>query len=205
MEKNIIISSVGRYKKLLEVYSNDFDIKEIPINREFFSELNSEITSEKSASTKIKEDLIKFNTSPVLYWFTFKEDFNNQKVLREDFEKFYYETKLLEYRQGKEHYKCKPLAFRRALSAFKTIPNDTTSTTLYVGKVKKGFWGRLSTHAGWATSPKTAGLQLKYWYDFDKYPELTLRYIVLDKKLDDFVSILEIDLAKKLNPLIGKK
>ena len=60
-------------------------------------------------------------------------------------------------------------------------------------------------HSGWGTSPKTAGLQLPYWYDFEKYGNLTFNYIVLEKSMKYFVEVLEKELRNELKPLIGKK
>lgn len=204
MEKIIIIDSVQKYKRILdEKFLGDFEIERVEINKEFFTGLGKGTTLEDSYSKTIEKKLKSFSKKPVLYWFTFKNEYNGQENLRKDFENFCSTVKVLEFRQGKKHYQTEQLEYRRALSSYKTLSKEK-SNVLYVGKVKKNFWGRLATHAGWATSPKTAGLQLRYWYDFDKYPVLQLNYITLDTSLSDFVSILELELAKKLKPLIGR-
>jgi hypothetical protein len=89
----------------------------------------------------------------------------------------------------------------RNRSGLKEKP-DFNTDVLYVGKVKKNIGARLSTHFGYAHS-KTGGLQLKYWAK-DIKMKLTVHLIVFDENIGDFINPLELELTKKLNPLIGK-
>lgn len=79
---------------------------------------------------------------------------------------------------------------------------DFDTNILYVGKVKKGLGARLSTHFGYAHS-KTGGLQLKYWAKKIGL-KLTVHFIVFDENIGDYINPLELELTKKLKPLIGK-
>lgn len=88
----------------------------------------------------------------------------------------------------------------RNVSAIKNNPNKH-GKILYIGKVKSGLGGRLSTHFGFAHE-KTGGLQLRHWLDMNML--LKVHIYAFDKELDDFVNPLELFLTKELKPLIGK-
>lgn len=89
----------------------------------------------------------------------------------------------------------------KAIPAIKnTIPE---SKILYVGKVKKGFWGRLIQHLGFYKTKKTQGLQLYYWakeLDLD----IKVRIFEFEPQMADFMNIIENGLARELNPILGK-
>jgi hypothetical protein len=190
---------------MLEIQAlKDFDVENIVIDKNFlFNIENKQKDNCKSQEERGKLLLIK--DKPVLYWFTFPEGFQNQETIRNSFMDFSIKNNKKEYSSYEKDYKVSPLKHKRALSAIKNKFLNQDTNTLYVGKVKKDFWGRLATHSGWATSPKTAGLQLAFWYNFENFPPIKLNYITFEKEMDDFVSILEIELAKELKPLIGKK
>jgi hypothetical protein len=78
---------------------------------------------------------------------------------------------------------------------------DSETEILYVGSVKSGFRGRLIQHFGYA-HPGTFGLQLLHWGKPINL-KLTLNYSVLNDV--DVVRHVEAALAKKLNPLVGKR
>ena len=76
---------------------------------------------------------------------------------------------------------------------------------LYVGKVKSCAWGRLIQHLGYHKKRKSHGLQLDFWAKEIK-TELKLKYTVMffEENIADDINVLELILAKKLNPIIGK-
>lgn len=82
----------------------------------------------------------------------------------------------------------------------RTIPD---SKILYVGKVKRHFWGRLIQHLGYYKVDRTQGLQLYYW---TKRLNLNLRLVVYEFEPDmiNLMEVLENGLAKHLQPIIGK-
>jgi hypothetical protein len=80
---------------------------------------------------------------------------------------------------------------------------DENSKCLYVGKVKKSFWGRLIQHLGFYKVNATQGLQLFYWAK-DLNLKLKIHTYEFEQDMEDLVSIFEIKLAKELRPLIGK-
>lgn len=81
-----------------------------------------------------------------------------------------------------------------------TIPN---SKILYVGKVKRHFWGRLIQHLGFFKVNRTQGLQMFYW---SKELNLKLKLEVYEFETDmiNLMGVLENELALHLNPIIGK-
>ncbi|WP_199118884.1 hypothetical protein [Pedobacter sp. ASV28] len=101
-----------------------------------------------------------------------------------------------------------------ALNAYKASPGakvtpalrphiNYDSNTLYVGKVKQIFWGRLIQHLGYFKVDATQGLQLFYWA---KGMGLTLRFHIMefDTNMADSMPIIEMAFAKKFDPIIGK-
>ena len=121
------------------------------------------------------------NKKPCLYFFEYEHGLGIQ--ILEEYKKFIINNK------------------ERNLSGLKDYP-DVETNILYVGKVKTGVGARLSTHFGYANS-KTGGLQLRFWA---KELELNLKIhmIVFEENLGDYINPLELELTKKLNPLIGK-
>ncbi|ABG58105.1 hypothetical protein [Cytophaga hutchinsonii] len=82
----------------------------------------------------------------------------------------------------------------------KKIPQ---SKVLYVGKVKKGLWGRLVQHLGYYKVSRTQGLQLFYWTQGTNM-KLKMHVLEFENEMADYMSVLEIKLAKDLNPILGK-
>lgn len=142
------------------------------------------------------EDTLEFDKinmlhQPVLYWFELNTSAHNS-FIRESY---------INYREGIKHDYAN-VAYRNT-SSYKTT-YDAESTTLYVGKVEKGFAGRLITHLGYNQSKKTAGMQLQYWYDISKLGSLTLHYMVFDNDMKYIMPSIEKQLALLKKPLIGK-
>lgn len=80
---------------------------------------------------------------------------------------------------------------------------NLNSKTLYVGKVKGSFWGRLITHLGFYKVNATQGLQLYYWA---KHLSLDLKVHIMefDNNMADTMPIIEYAFAKQLKPLAGR-
>lgn len=81
--------------------------------------------------------------------------------------------------------------------------NFPHSRVLYVGKVKKGIWGRLVQHLGYYKVQGTQGLQLFYW---TKGTNVSLRMNIFEfeHEMADYMGVLEHKLAKELKPILGK-
>ena len=85
-----------------------------------------------------------------------------------------------------------------------TIKRKTIkSNILYVGKVKRYFAARTNQHLGYCKSNRTQGLQLCYWA---KEIKLKVKLVVFEfePEMIELVGILENELAKKLNPILGQ-
>jgi hypothetical protein len=141
-----------------------------------------------STEHKLLFDELKDIKRPVLYWFEFKT-VDNKKIRAR------YELYRADIKENRKDY--------RNTSSHKTHFEPNT-TTLYVGKVETGFWGRLITHLGYALSEKTAGMQLCHWYDLEAFGDLTLHYITFDSGMKYLVATIEKELAKELKPLLGR-
>lgn len=92
----------------------------------------------------------------------------------------------------------------RAFPAFsdKRINNEH-SKVLYVGKVKRDFYGRIIQHMGYHRSAHTQGLQLSHWIPAIQL-DVTFKYVVLKPEIGDFLSSIEYALANELKPILGK-
>lgn len=128
-------------------------------------------------------DELKNANGPTLYWIEIVSDTDSKKVIEA----------LTDYKASD-----KP----KATPALKSNINYD-SKTLYVGKVKGTFWGRLIQHLGFFKVNATQGLQLFYW---TKKLPLTLQFNTLefDSNMADTMPIIEYAFAKRLQPLIGK-
>lgn len=127
---------------------------------------------------------------PVLYWFSFKDSVNRDSI-RKKYEDY---SIPLKKDYGNPKY--------RNTSALKK-DYSKGEKTLYVGKVKSGFWGRIVTHLGYNKSIRTAGMQLNHWYNSSLFGNLTLNYIILDNEMANLITVLEIEVAQQLKPIIG--
>lgn len=172
------------------------EINKITINNDFFKdEFNPNFKSGNKSQYVIEQlALISSVNGPVLYWFEFDDLKVKKSVLREKF---------LDYknRLGNQYHSPE----YRYTSSFKRNM-DEVKNVLYVGKVEKGFIQRITTHLGYATSPRTAGMQLHHWYacDINNFGNLTLNYIEFDEKMIYLLAVLEKIIAKELKPLIGR-
>ncbi len=180
--------------KLKESQSKKIEINEISISKYFFDNDYCIDFKKNFKSEILKNEIGKLSnvSDPVLYWFTF----NDTKISKEIII-----NKFVDYKNicGKKYDNPN----YRYTSALKKNFDDVKSV-LYVGKVEKGFLQRITTHLGYAGSRFTAGMQLHYWYEIENFGDLTLNYIVFHEDMKYLIAILEKQLAKKLNPLIGK-
>ena len=100
------------------------------------------------------------------------------------------------------------LAAARAYAGPRAVPAhrsniDDTSPVLYVGKVKKAFWGRVIQHLGFSRTAATQGLQLYHWTR-GMALELQLTAYEFEDDMGDLLPLVELALAKQLSPLLGK-
>lgn len=91
----------------------------------------------------------------------------------------------------------------KATPALKAGAENNESQTLYVGKVKNDFGGRLIQHLGFYKVAATQGLQLFHWAKGLSL-ELKIHTLVFPLAMKDILPIVEYAMAQKLNPLIGK-
>lgn len=83
--------------------------------------------------------------------------------------------------------------------------SSLNSGVLYVGKVKRCAWGRLIQHLGYHQNRKSHGLQMDHWSNRTSLNiELSYTVMFFDKSVADHIHLLEYELAKLLNPIIGK-
>lgn len=120
---------------------------------------------------------------PVLYWFEILSDNTNDSII----------ASLKEYKSLKNH---------RVIPYYKES-YDKHTKTLYVGKCKGKFYGRVIQHLGYFITPSTQGLQLYHWA---KNISLKVRIHAIEfpKEMVDIMPIVEYYFAKHLKPLIGK-
>ena len=121
-----------------------------------------------------------------VYWWNIHTDLSNKQIL----------DKFKEYKNDANR--------TRAIPALKSEKHHNESTkTLYVGKVKRDFYGRVIQHFGCHKTKRTQGLQLFYWAK-DIELKLELNVIEFEKSMENIVPLIEYALANKLNPIIGK-
>lgn len=136
-------------------------------------------------SQAFKEHFIKLMSmkGPVLYWFEIISDTNRGEI-----------------RSAIEQYAMTNNA--KATPALKKYVN-LTSKCLYVGKVKRNFWGRVIQHLGFYKVGATQGLQLYYWAkELDL--KLKLHSYEFEHEMNDLIALFELELAKRKDPIIGK-
>ncbi|KAF2335385.1 hypothetical protein [Flavobacterium ginsenosidimutans] len=176
------INKLNTYLDLIE--KNGLEIKTIDIDRSYLAEnYRKTQTFSKCINFKDLYDSLPKN-KPVLYWFTF----DIEKLKSENLEKAL--------------KKIEEITKSRKVSEVPKARRECKGT-LYVGKVKDKFHYRFVNHLGHSINDKTGSLQLTYWYDPLIYGNLQLNYIVLEQEMKTLIGILEIELAKKLKPILG--
>lgn len=121
-------------------------------------------------------------SGPCLYFFEITSDNKSIEIIE----------KIKEY-SAKENSKKTPAMRSRIIE----------SKILYVGKVKRSFWGRLIQHLGYFKTPQTQGLQLFYWAR-EINLNLKLTVFEFESEMINLMEVLENDLARHLNPILGK-
>jgi hypothetical protein len=136
-------------------------------------------------SDKFKQifNQLKDVNGPTLYWFEIISETDTKKVIN-----------------ALANYKAS--ANSKATPALKTKINYD-SKTLYVGKVKRKFWGRLIQHLGFFKVDATQGLQLFYWAK-DLSLDLKINILEFDNNMADIMPVVEYTFAKRFQPLVGK-
>ncbi len=98
----------------------------------------------------------------------------------------------------------KDRADKRASPAFSNSAfNDPNNKTLYIGKVKNNFHGRIIQHMGYFTNEETQGLQLAHWAPSINL-DVKFTYYCFETEMANLMSSLEYQLASELKPLLGK-
>lgn len=128
------------------------------------------------------DELLSFNC-PVLYWFEIVQPTSTEKILK-----------------AINSYKRK--ANKKAIPAIRQKPYHGT-TVLYVGKVIRGFSGRIVTHLGYYKVTRTQGLQLFHWSTKIQLT-LMLHVYTFKNELAPLMGVIETSMANKLRPLLGK-
>lgn len=136
-----------------------------------------------SEQYKVLFDELKKITGPSLYWFEIVSETDNKNII----------DALQSYNQLENH--------RNTPVFHKNYSRETR--ILYVGKVKKGFWGRVIQHLGYFTTPSTQGLQLYHWV-MPLDLELMLHVIEFESDMADVMPVVEQFFSLRLKPLIGK-
>ncbi|WP_430905589.1 hypothetical protein [Maribacter sp. 2-571] len=122
-------------------------------------------------------------TGPVVYWFEILSDTNTTEI----------RDCLLKYKHSEE---------AKAVPALKKKFNKE-SRILYVGKVKRNFWGRVIQHLGYYKVKRTQGLQLYYWAK-ELGLKIRLHAYEFEPEMEDLVAIFELKLARHFKPITGK-
>lgn len=181
----IILEEIAHtIKNNLENYE---DLKTIKINDSLYNKTYCDETNITTCEEHLNifKELKEFKNNPVLYWFTLDEKLENPFHIIEYYKAF------------------KNSNIERASSA-ENKKKNLDSKCLYVGKVKKEFHLRLVTHLGYSKNKDTAGLQLFHWYSNKDFGELSLYYIVFKEEMKDLISMIELEFARELRPIIGK-
>ncbi|AXB57692.1 hypothetical protein [Flavobacterium fluviale] len=176
------INKLSTYLDAIE--KNGLEVKSIDIDSTYLAE-NYRQTQTFSKCTELKSLYNSLpKNKPVLYWFSFEREKLNDYTLQQALESISGHTG------------------ERKIAEIPKIQRKS-SGTLYVGKVKDKFHYRFINHLGHSVNGKTGSLQLTYWYNPLLYGNLKLNYIVLEEEMKTLIGILEIELAKKLKPVLG--
>lgn len=140
-----------------------------------------DILGDASAEKNRFEEL-RLIKGPTLYWIEIISDTSSRSVY--DTHKSYKEEK------------------KRPTPAINNY-QETGSRILYVGKVKRSFYGRVIQHLGFHKNRETQGLQLFHWSK-PLALKIKFRTIEFDSKMEDIIPIVEYAFAKDLKPIIGK-
>jgi hypothetical protein len=124
------------------------------------------------------------DTACVIYWFRIKESMHSATELH---------NLGLNFKKNEKEL--------NAVAVKKDISN-ADSNILYIGKTQDNFKGRLVSHLGYNKNKGYAGLQLYHWAP--KELKLILEYVELPSDLSELAGYLELNLARKYKPILGK-
>lgn len=187
--KEIVSQSVTTLTSCLDSLSNS-NCKILTIDTRFFNQKylhDVDVTKCPDLNIGYLKDIKK----PVLYWFELSEKSRHNEEIR---------AKYIKYREYIK-YLYKDPDYRNTSSYKKDYYE--LSNTLYVGKVEKGFWGRVVTHLGYNQSVKTAGMQLFHWYDPKVYGIIQLNYMIFEPQMKYHLTMIEKEFSLIKRPLIG--
>lgn len=128
-------------------------------------------------------DVLGTLAGPVLYWFEILPPTTNEDV----------RNAISEYKHSIE---------AKSVPALKS-KYSRDSNILYVGKVKRNFWGRVIQHLGYYQVVRTQGLQLYHWAR-PLNLKLRLHAYQFEPEMEDLVSVFELKFARILKPITGK-
>lgn len=127
---------------------------------------------------------IEINSCPVVYVFELQQESDTERVINA-------------FKDAKNEIT------ERILPAIKN--NIQNSKYLYVGKVEKKIGGRIVTHLGYYQTTGNHGLQLAHWTrEIKPVLKLNLHVFRFKKEFKPFISAMEVIVAKRLKPIIGK-
>ncbi|MFM2292326.1 MAG: hypothetical protein RIS29_2139 [Bacteroidota bacterium] len=166
--------------------SNLSEIKTFDIDCSKLKEFLNEDIRDADDFKGLFKDLLSIN-GPCVYWYqVIAPDISSKEILES----------FTAYKNNPER--------NRAVPAIKSeMSIDDNSKYLYVGKVKRDFYGRVIQHLGCHKTAATQGLQLYYWAKELKL-QLKLSVIEFDSSMENLLPVIELAIAEKLKPLIGK-
>jgi hypothetical protein len=184
--EEIITNCLIEASKILKVQAKNLpEVKKFEIDCSLLKEFLTENICKSNEFKDLFAELIKI-TGPCVYWYKIISESTGYQII-DTFEA---------YKNDKSRARAIP-----ALKTRKKITFD--SEYLYIGKVKRDFYGRVIQHLGCFTVPQTQGLQLYYWAKKIGL-KLELNVLEFDNKMADILPIVEFAVAKELHPLIGK-
>lgn len=126
---------------------------------------------------------LKKNNKPAVYWFEVSSEHSAKDIY----------DPYPDLKKGSE----------RNLPAFKKGFKSWQSKVLYVGKVKNNLSGRMFVHLGYHPKKTIQGLQLCHW-THQAGLKLKIHIIYLPENLEMLAGVLEFQLSRFLNPILGK-
>ncbi len=185
---NFYISNIIKNMKDIidnQKYIIDNEIEQ-NVSYSFTINCNSLSTDDECIDDEFTEDfkaLEKMNNNPIVYWFEITSEQQPQEII----------DKIEEYSEREDVYKT-PASNNK---------DKSQSRCLYVGKVRNNIHNRMKQHLGFSKTKKTQGLQLGHWAkDIDL--ELKVHVHGFNEEMKYLVSVIEIELANELNPILGQ-
>lgn len=184
--KDTLISTIAisLKEKLSETISNghkNYYAFELDCSTMAVNYLEKDIRDKDSDYYKLINELQEL-TGPVLYWFEIKSNTDRQ-LIRDCI--------------------VKHKARSSRITPYLRPKFNADSDCLYVGKVKRNFYGRIIQHMGFYSTPKTQGLQLYHWAK-DIGLVVTVHCYELQPEMIDMIAMMEFEMAERKRPIVGK-